>query len=347
MPIVNKENSTGIVANVLHPVLYLQGAKGEMTVSTDQPEKHLYFKLLNLTAEDFGDPEFKRTYGLRYALYGGSSTDSHIAVALGKAGCMGAYDSNGVEPDVVAREIDNMKSALGEKPFLIQMHSGKNADTQMRLVRLLIEKNVIGVEASGFTYPSAALLCFRLNGIREEDGKIIIPHKIIAGVSREDVLEKFVSPPDPKLVASLLKAGCITAREAALAPRIPVADDITVDAGPNMMSMLPALVAHCNRKQARFGYQQKVRVGAGGVIGTGVGCLAAFEMGAAYVVADPVIRGCADFDLWISGTPFGKTENRPVGDVAMLLLKSCAYHYMKNLLLRIGAAPKDFRDDIL
>lgn len=332
MPIVNKENSTGIVANVLHPVLYVQGAKGEMTVSTDQPEKHLYFKLLNLTAEDFGDPEFKRTYGLRYALYGGSWTDSHIAIALGKAGCMGAYDSDGVQPDVVAREIDNMKSALGELPFLIKMHANQNADTQMRLVRLLIEKNVTGVEASGFTDPTAALIRFRLNGIREEDGKIVIPHKIIAGVSREEILEKFVSPPDPMLVASLLENGYITTQEAALAPRIPVADDITVEADP-LVSTLPALVAHCNRIQTQFGYQQKVRVGAGGVIGTGAGCLAAFEMGAAYVAADSVIHGCADF--------------APVGDAAMLLLKSCAYRYMKNLLLRIGAAPCDFRDDIL
>ena len=110
MPIVNKENSTGIVANVLHPVLYVQGARGEMTVSTEQPEKHLYFKLLNLTAEDFGDPEFKRTYGLRYALYGGAMANgiasADMAIALGKAGCMGSYGSGGQRLEVVAREID-------------------------------------------------------------------------------------------------------------------------------------------------------------------------------------------------------------------------------------------------
>ena len=107
MPIVNKENSTGIVANVLHPILYVQGARGEMTVSTEQPEKHLYFKLLNLTAEDFGDPEFKRTYGLRYALYGGAMANgiasADMAIALGKAGCMGSYGSGGQRLEVVAR----------------------------------------------------------------------------------------------------------------------------------------------------------------------------------------------------------------------------------------------------
>jgi hypothetical protein len=30
-----------------------------------------------------------------------------------------------------------------------------------------------------------------------------------------------------------------------------------------------------------------------------------------------------------------------------LLLNSCAYHYMKNLLIRMGAAPENFCGDIL
>ena len=504
MPIVNKENSTGIVANVLHPVLYVQGARGEMTVSTEQPEKHLYFKLLNLTAEDFGDPEFKRTYGLRYALYGGAMANgiasADMAIALGKAGCMGSYGSGGQRLEVVAREIDKMKAALGDKPFLVNMLSNRNADMEMQLAQLLIDKEVLGVEASAFIVPSEALVYFRVKGIREEAGKIVIPHKIIAKVSREEVLEKFVSPPADDLVASLLEAGRITAEEAILARRIPMADDITAEAdsgghtdGRPLVSMLPALIALANRKQAEFGYRQKVRVGAGGGIGTGLSCLGAFEMGAAYVVTGSVNQGCVEsgtsdyvkeilaetamadvtmapcadmfevgakvevikkktmyaqnaqklyeyyvkypsfqdipaadrdriekkilkdsfeniwkgtreyflrvdpskvpqaeknpkmkmalvfrwylgsssrwavqgdmsrkfdmqiwcgqsmgaFNLWVKGTPMEKPENRHVDRVAMLLLKSCAYHYMKNLLLRMGAAPDCFAEDIL
>ena len=504
MPIVNKENSTGIVANVLHPVLYVQGARGEMTVSTEQPEKHLYFKLLNLTAEDFGDPEFKRTYGLRYALYGGAMANgiasADMAIALGKAGCMGSYGSGGQRLEVVAREIDKMKAALGDKPFLVNMLSNRNADMEMQLAQLLIDKEVLGVEASAFIVPSEALVYFRVKGIREEEGKIVIPHKIIAKVSREEVLEKFVSPPADDLVASLLEAGRITAEEAILARQIPMADDITAEAdsgghtdGRPLVSMLPALIALANRKQAEFGYRQKVRVGAGGGIGTGLSCLGAFEMGAAYVVTGSVNQGCVEsgtsdyvkeilaetamadvtmapcadmfevgakvevikkktmdaqnaqklyeyyvkypsfqdipaadrdriekkilkdsfeniwkgtreyflrvdpskvpqaeknprmkmalvfrwylgsssrwavqgdmsrkfdmqiwcgqsmgaFNLWGKGTPMEKPENRFVGRVAMLLLKSGAYHYMKILLLRLGAAPDCFADDIL
>lgn len=504
MPIVNKENSTEILARVLHPVLYVQGARGEMTVSTEKPEKGLYYQLLNLTALDFGDPEFKRTYGLRYALYGGAMANgiasSDMAIALGNAGCMGSYGSGGQRLEVVAQEIDKMKAALGEKPFLVNMLSNRNAEMEMQLAQLLIDKQVLGVEASAYIVPSEALVYFRVKGIREENGKIIIPHKIIAKVSREEVLEKFVSPPAAETVESLLKSGRITAEEAALAAKIPMADDITAEAdsgghtdGRPMVSMLPALIALANRKQAEFGYQQKVRVGAGGGVGTGLSCLGAFEMGAAYVVTGSVNQGCVEsgtsdyvkqilaetamadvtmapcadmfevgakvevikkktmyaqnaqklyeyytkypsfdaipaadreriekkilrdsfdniwkgtreyflradpskvpqaeknpkmkmalvfrwylgsssrwavqgnmdrkfdmqiwcgqamgaFNLWVRGTALEKAENRHVGKVAKLLLDSCAYHYMKNLLLRMGADPGAFREDIL
>lgn len=53
------------------------------------------------------------------------------------------------------------------------------------------------------------------------------------------------------------------------------------------------------------------------------------------------------FNLWVKGTPMEKAENRHVGEVSMLLLKSCAYHYMKNLLTRMGADPNQFLNDIL
>ena len=504
MPIVNKENSTDILARVLHPVLYVQGPRGEMTVSTEKPEKDLFFQLPNLTAEDFGDPEFKKTYGLRYALYGGAMANgiasSDMAIALGKAGCMGSYGSGGQRLEVVAQEIDKMKEALGDKPFLVNMLSNRNADMEMQLAQLLIDKNVLGVEASAYIVPSEALVYFRVKGIREEDGKIIIPHKIIAKVSREEVLEKFVSPPAAETVAALLKAGRITGEEAALAAKIPMADDITAEAdsgghtdGRPMVSMLPALIALCNRKQAEFGYQQKVRVGAGGGVGTGLSCLGAFEMGAAYVVTGSVNQGCVEsgtsgyvkqilaetamadvtmapcadmfemgakvevikkktmyaqnaqklyeyyvkypsfdaipaadrdriekkilkdsfdhiwagtkeyfsrvdpskipqaeknpkmkmalvfrwylgsssrwavqgdmsrkfdmqiwcgqamgaFNLWVKGTPLEQAENRHVGEVAKLLLDSCAYHYMKNLLVRMGVPAETFREDVL
>ncbi len=504
MSVVNPKNSGQILANAQYPVLFVYGSMGQMTVSTEQPEATPFFRLPNLTAADFGDAEFKKTYGLKYALYGGAMANgiasSDMVIALGKAGCMGSYGSGGMRPEVVAQEIDKIKVALGDKPYMINMLSNRNADMEMQLAQLLVEKEVPAVEASAYIVPSDALVYFRLKGVRKENGRIHIPHKIIAKVSREEVLEKFVSPPAPASVTALLKAGRITESEAALAPEIPMADDITVEAdsgghtdGRPLVSMLPALIALANRKQAEFHYQQKVRVGAGGGIGTGLSCLGAFEMGAAYVVtgsinqscvesgtsdyvkqllaetamADVTMAPCADmfevgakvevirkktmyaqnaqklyeyyvkypsfdaiptsereriekkilkdtfahvwegtkeyftrmdpgkilqaeknpkmkmalvfrwylgsssrwavqgdlsrkfdmqiwcgqamgaFNLWVKGTPMEHAGNRRIGEVSGLLLHSCAYHSMKNLLIRMGADPALFAQDVL
>lgn len=504
MPIVNQKNSCGILANEQFPVLYVSGQKGQSVISDEKPEEEDFFRLPNLTAQDFGDAEFKKTYGLKYALYGGAMANgiasADLVIALGKAGCMGSYGSGGMRPDIVEKDIDKIKAALDGKPYMVNMLSNRNAQAEFDLAKMLVEKEVPAVEASAYITPSEALVYYRLKGIRQENGRIVIPHKIIAKVSREEVLEKFVSPPLAEAVASLLKDGRITAEEAALADKIPMADDITVEAdsgghtdGRPLVSMLPALIALANRKQAEFGYQQKVRVGAGGGIGTGLSCLGAFEMGAAYVVtgsvnqgcveagtsdyvkqilaetemADVIMAPCADmfemgakvevikkktmyaqnaqklyecyvkypsfeavpaadreriekkilrdsfdniwkntkdyfskadpskipqaeknpkmkmalvfrwylgnssrwavqgnperkfdmqiwcgqamgaFNLWVKGTSLEKAENRHAGELAELLLNSCAYHYMKNLLIRMGAAPETFREDIL
>ena len=504
MPIVNKNNSCSILANEQYPVLYVCGQGEETVISTEKPEETSFFQISNLTAKDFGDEEFKKTYGLKYALYGGAMANgiasSDMVIALGKAGCMGSYGSGGMRLDVVEKEIDKIKDALCGKPYMINMLSNRNLQMEMELAKLLVEKNVPAVEASAYIVPSDALVYYRVKGLQEADGRIVIPHKIIAKVSREEVLEKFVAPPPAESVASLLKGGFITEQEAALAEKIPMADDITVEAdsgghtdGRPLVSMLPALIALAKRKQAEFNYQQKVRVGAGGGIGTGLSCLGAFEMGAAYVVTGSVNQGCVEsgtsdyvkqilaetamadvtmapcadmfemgakvevikkktmyaqnaqklyeyyvkypsfeaipasdrdriekkilkdsfdniwngtkdyfskvdpqkipqaeknprmkmalvfrwylgnssrwavqgnpdrkfdmqiwcgqamgaFNLWVKDTPMEQVENRHVDAVAELLLRSCAYHYMKHLLVRLGASEEAFQEDIL
>ena len=158
-------------------------------------EDHIdLFQLPNLTAEDFGDPQFKKDYGLKCALYDGAMANGiasgDMVIALGKAGCMGSYGSGGQRLEIVSQEIDKMKAALQGKPFLVNMFSNRNADMEMKLAQLLINKEVLGMEASAYVIPSEALAYFRVRGIHEENGRIVIPHKIIAKVSREEVLEK-------------------------------------------------------------------------------------------------------------------------------------------------------------
>lgn len=108
-------------------------------------------------------------------------------------------------------------------------------------------------------------------------------------------------PPDKKIVDSLLKKGIITETEAVLSQRIPMADDITVEAdsgghtdGRPLISILPGLIALRDEIQKQQNYRQKVRIGAGGGIATGSSALGAFQMGAAYVVTGSVNQSCVE-----------------------------------------------------
>lgn len=307
MPFMNLENSCDILANEKYPVLFIYRRKDEVVISTEKPDEEApLFQIPNMTPQGFGDPEFKKEYGLKYALYGGAMANgiasADMVIALGKAGFMGSYGAGGMSLEAVSAEIDRIRAALGDKPYMINMLSSRNMDAEMKLAKLLVEKNVPAVEASAYIIPSKALLYYRLSGIREDENGTVIPaRKVIAKVSREEVLEKFVSPPDAADVASLVEAGLLTEAEARLSSRVPVADDITVEAdsgghtdGRPLVSMLPALIALANRVQAQYGYAKKVRVGAGGGIGTGASCLAAFQMGAAYVVTGSVNQACVE-----------------------------------------------------
>ena len=109
MAIINQANSCQFLANEAYPVLFAYRRNGEMVVSTEKPEEAQFFQLPNLTAADFGDAEFKKTYGLKYALYGGAMANgiasSDMVIALGKAGCMGSYGSGGMRLDAEMRNV--------------------------------------------------------------------------------------------------------------------------------------------------------------------------------------------------------------------------------------------------
>ncbi|MBE5936306.1 MAG: PfaD family polyunsaturated fatty acid/polyketide biosynthesis protein [Lachnospiraceae bacterium] len=308
MAIVNKENSHKILANKDYPILYVYNINNKLTVSTDILDvDKILFLLPNFDATSLGDASFKKDYNLKYAYYGGAMANgiasSDMVIALGKCGCMGSYGSGGVRLSVIAEEIDKIKSNLtNNEPYMINMLCNRNVEAEMELAKLLVEKDVPAVEASAYITPSEPLVYYRVNGIyKDANGTIVTPHKVIAKVSREEVLTKFAMPPQDEILSSLVNKGLITLQEAELAKLIPMADDITVEAdsgghtdGRPLVSMLPALIALKDKIMAQYNYQKEVRIGAAGGIGTGLSALAAFDMGAAYVVTGSVNQACVE-----------------------------------------------------
>ncbi len=89
--------------------------------------------------------------------------------------------------------------------------------------------------------------------------------------------------------------------QAQLAEKVPLADDITVEADSGghtdnrpLVGILPSITALRNEIQEQKQYPQRVRIGAGGGISTPASVVAAFSMGAAYIVTGSVNQGCLE-----------------------------------------------------
>ena len=110
-----------------------------------------------------------------------------------------------------------------------------------------------------------------------------------------------MAPAPEAMLNKLLEERSITREQAQLAAAVPMADDITVEADSGghtdnrpLVSLLPAIIALREEFQVQYGYSHTIRVGAAGGIGTPASALAAFMMGAAYIVTGSVNQACVE-----------------------------------------------------
>ena len=158
------------------------------------------------------------------------------------------------------------------------------------------------MEASAFLDLTPHIVHYRVNGLSQGPGEqIMIGNRVIAKISRSEVAEKFMRPPPERILAKLVQENRISETQARLASRVPMADDITVEADSGghtdnrpLVSLLPSILSLRDRIQQEQNYPQPIRVGAGGGISTPASALAAFMMGAGYVVTGSVNQGCVE-----------------------------------------------------
>ena len=257
---------------------------------------------------DLGDPEFKTSYGLKYAYIGGSMANgissAEMVIALGKAGCMASFGSGGLVPAHIEKAIRQIQSALPTEPYAFNLiHSPFEPDLEKKAVALYLKYGVNVIEASAYIDLTPSVVYYRIAGLSRGKNGIKIQNKIIAKISRKEVAEKFMSPPSPKILSQLISEGLITSEQASLAQNIPVADDITVEADSGghtdnrpLVSLLPSIISLRDQLQTKFQYSKPIRVGAAGGISTPESALAAFAMGAAYIMTGSINQGCLEAD---------------------------------------------------
>jgi PfaD family protein len=257
--------------------------------------------------EYLGDPIFCADHRIRYPYLAGAMANgigsADIVEAMGRAGMLAFFGAAGLPVATVETAIDRVQRSLGDTPYGFNLiHSPGEPDLERAVVDLYLRRGVRLVEASAFLDLTLPVVRYRTHGIRRDpSGQIVTPNRVIVKVSRVEVASKFLAPPPERMLSELVRQGHLTAEQAALAGRIPVAQDVTAEADSGghtdnrpAITLVPTLIALRDRLQAQYGFEDPLRVGAAGGIATPASAAAAFAMGASYVLTGSVNQACVE-----------------------------------------------------
>ncbi|VVS93415.1 PfaD family polyunsaturated fatty acid/polyketide biosynthesis protein [Desulfoluna spongiiphila] len=285
---------------------------GEIRLGCDKPGDQWHPALATVRAlpiSALGSRSFLKRHGLRFPYVMGAMangiTSEAMVEAAGKNGMMGFFGSGGCTLPRIKEAIARLKQAAETKPFPFGfnfLHHHGAPEAEMALCELYLNEGIRCVSAAAFLTMTLALVRYRVTGIHlGEDGRVVTPNKVIAKLSREELAEKFMSPPPAEILNKLHARGLITDTELALAPRIPMADDITAEADSGghtdnrpALALLPAIQAVRDRMMATHGYPEKIGVGLAGGIAAPVSATAAYAMGADYILTGTINQGCRE-----------------------------------------------------
>ena len=249
-----------------------------------------------------GSESFKLALGTSMAIvtggmYRGISTPE-LLTKVARAGMLGFYGTSGqsdAEINDAIRHLNDELGVGGRFGASVTYRTGSD-ERETALIDLLLRQGVRFLEASGYVSVTASLVRYRLCGVhRSSTQDVIVPNRVLAKVSRPEVAEAFLKPCPEPLVAQLRSQGLITAEEAELASRIPVASDLTVVADSAShtdrgvaTALFPAITRVRDDAVASRGWKDPIHVGLAGGIGTPSAAAAAFIMGADYVLTGSI-----------------------------------------------------------
>ncbi|ABA22209.1 2-nitropropane dioxygenase, NPD [Trichormus variabilis ATCC 29413] len=274
------------------------GTPGQVELLTSLP---------SIRIQQLGDPNFLSFYGVQSAYMTGAMAggiaSEEMVIALGREKILGSFGAGGLPPERLEVAINRIQQALPHGPYAFNLiHSPNDMAIERRAVDLYLKYEVTTVEASAFLDLTANIVYYRVAGLSLNDAnQIQIKNKVIAKISRREVASKFMQPAPARIIKELLEQGLITELQAKLAANVPMADDITVEADSGghtdnrpLVCLLPSIIALRDEIQRQYNYSQPIRVGAAGGIATPESALAAFIMGAAYVVTGSVNQACIE-----------------------------------------------------
>ena len=302
------------LAKVRHPV-YVVRREGQTAVTTrgrlgasggDQPVLPLAAWVPGLVPQNLGSAAFKRRHGLRFAYVMGAMAHGISSVEMVKAaareGMLAFFGAGGLP----LAEIEDAAVVLkkeGGLPFGFNLiHSPSDPELEKAVVETYLRRKISLVSASAFMNLTLPLVYYRVAGlVPGKDGRPVCTNRIVAKVSREELAQKFLSPPPSDMVAALLEQGLVSAEQAELAAKVPMADDLTAEADSGghtdnrpALALLPTFIALRDKLCRQFKFSSPPEIGLAGGIASPQAVAAAFAMGAAYVLTGSINQACVE-----------------------------------------------------
>jgi len=287
------------------------GRDGEWTDGPGTGDWQVVASLPPLYPEWLGDRSFAEVHGLRFPYVAGAMANGIATVELvselARNGFLGFFGAAGLSLPRVEAAVERLQHDLGAAlPWGVNLiHSPAEPALEDAVADLFIRRGVRCVEASAFMALTPAIVRYAASGLsRDAYGRIQRRHRVIAKISREEVARRFLEPPPIAMLAALREAGRLTASEVELAARLPIAEDITVEADSGghtdnrpLTALLPTIARLRDGIAAARDYARPIRIGAAGGLGTPAAIAAAFALGAAYVQTGSINQACVESGL--------------------------------------------------
>jgi trans-AT polyketide synthase/acyltransferase/oxidoreductase domain-containing protein len=285
------------------------GVHGSVVMSGTGYE--LVGSLPSMYPEWLGDRSFTQVHGVRFPYVAGEMANgiatTSFVVAMARSEMLGFFGAAGLALPLIEQAVAELTRTLrGVRNWGVNLiHTPNEAGHEDRLVDLLLRADVPKVSASAFMELTPAVVRCAVAGLRaDRHGEIVRARHLFAKVSRPEVAARFLSPAPAEILRVLLDRRQITEDEARLAQRVPLAEDVTVEADSGghtdnrpLAVVLPAVRALRDQLARRHGYVRPVRVGAAGGLGEPSAVAAAFAAGAAYVLTGTVNQLSAEAGL--------------------------------------------------
>jgi len=305
------------------------GLGGDVLSARDDGEYALLATLPASYPEWLGDRSFNEAHGVRFPYVAGEMANGiatvRMVIAMANAGMLGFFGAAGLGYDRVEAALDELAAALGDRaPWGVNLiHSPAEPELEERVADLLIRRRVKLISASAFMAIQPSVVRCAAAGLTvDAAGRVVRLHHVFAKVSRAEVAAQFMAPPPAEMLRALVASGKISHAEAELAARLPVAEDVTVEAdsgghtdNQTLVALVPLILALRDELTARHGYARPIRVGAAGGLGTPSAVAAAFSLGAAYVVTGSVNQSAVEAGL--SDAAKKMLAEAGIADVAM------------------------------